>query len=373
MTGIDLARRQHDHTVSFHEALVSDTSLYGTQNYQCPDILNNDGTLSLSGDKNDWQDRTVPPASVNGDFFPGYCGAALQAAIDAAKDTTCSSEFCDCPYIPQLFGPPMKTCLGGVARICVDIPRACPKHTQDEEQELQDYRQVQLRTAEEERDREFEDSTFPVDVPEELILAGESTAQKILFQVDVASSLYVAYSILSLIFPAPLVLFRPPFSEFIRIYLFGAHKLTFILFVICVWWGVEYFQMVMISPEIKLYLRNLRDPCFLDGDYVLTRQNKVNAVCKDLVPMEGAWQRSMLTIQHVLIEASHFINTCSCAFPTRALGNFRTPEHITVADAAEIGFGTKIDGFRKCRRRSPSCARVPCFHYFICVSQENLC
>jgi hypothetical protein len=177
--------------------------------------------------------------------------------------------------------------------------------------------------------------------------AAETTAEKILFQVDVASYIYVAYSILSLVFPAPLVLFRPPFSEFIRIYLFGAHKMTFILFVVCVWWGVEYFQMVLLSPEIRLYLRNLRDPCFLDGDYVFTRQKIVNDACKDLVPMEGAWQRSIVTIQNVLVEASHFISTCGCSFPIKDLGNFRTPEHITVAEADAIGFGNRIDGLRK--------------------------
>lgn len=346
-TQVEVARLQYNHTVRFHQALVNDTTLYGSGNYICPDIVSDDGTTTLSGNKEDWLDHTVLPASVNGDFFPGYCGAALQAAIESARQTTCVDTICECPLIPQPFGSPIRSCLGGIARVCIDLPVACPKHTQDEETELQDYRREQLRLAEQQRQSEFSHMTFPVDLPTQLLRAAETTTQKILFQVDVASSCYVGYSILALVFPAPLVLFRPPLREFVRIYLFGVHKLTFILFVVCVWWGVEYFQMVFLSPNVRLYLRNLRDPCFLDGDYVFTRQQIVNDVCKDLVPMEAAWQRSIVTIQQVLVEATYFMNSCSCAFPLVDLGKFRTPEHITVAQADAIGFGTYISGLRK--------------------------
>jgi hypothetical protein len=184
---------------------------------------------------------------------------------------------------------------------------SCPKHSLDEEQELKDTnRQIQLRTAKEEREREFEGISFPIDLPEELLRAGAKRQRKISSCFKWTwLRIYVAYSNLSLVFPVSLVLVRPP-EEFIRIYLYGAHKrITFILFVVCVWWGVEYFQMVRLSPEIRLYLRNLRYPCFLDGDYVFTRQKIVNHICKDLVPMEGAWQRSIVTIQDVFVEASH--------------------------------------------------------------------
>lgn len=88
LTNYKQATLQHAHMMLFHEALVNDTTLYGTTGYECP---------GENGKKSAWTDLTKKPASTNGPFFPGYCAAAQQFAIDASKNLKCDNEKCACP------------------------------------------------------------------------------------------------------------------------------------------------------------------------------------------------------------------------------------------------------------------------------------
>jgi hypothetical protein len=328
ITNLRLAKRQHRLMVDFHAALVNDTSLYGTSSHQCPT------SGLLSGRKDEWTD--------SGPFFPGYCEKALEAAVQAAKDRQCVQEICDCPTLPdsaafRVTGLANRKYCG---EVCIDVPYPCPKHTADEEADLADYRLQQYQTAEKQRAEKHRE--FPTSLPDNLQSTATKTAEKILFQVDVASYVYIGYSCVALFFPTPLVLFRMPYWVAIKQFMFGVQKPFFIVSVVSIWWGLEYFQNLWYSPDIRLFLNNLRagDPCFVDGEYLIERQKVLNSVCRELIPLEPEWHESVFTISDVLEEVKHFANDCNCSFPNVFLAQL---PQLLMKSASYIGFNVTLD------------------------------
>jgi len=128
---------------------------------------------------------------------------------------------------------------------------ACPRHSDEEEGELQNYRVAQLERAEESRQAEM-NQTRPV-YEEDLPSTGTETAQVILRQIGIAGTVYAFYSALGLFFPAPLNVFRMPLSVTVKRHVFGVKKMAFILVAVVLWWGIDYFQRFFLSPEFRVY------------------------------------------------------------------------------------------------------------------------
>lgn len=185
ITNYQQATLQYEHMTRFYEALINDTSLYGEEGYTCPTEDSSPAAYNPSGRKEDWEDLTIEPASLYGNFFPGFCTSAQQSAIDQAASTTCEDEQCACPVIPSTsatrwFGVDgKKLCF---LRLCMSMPTVCPAQTDDAEVNLQNYREQQLALA--------ADVDSVDDVDDEVYDTIEDTLSDtlttILYQVDVA-------------------------------------------------------------------------------------------------------------------------------------------------------------------------------------------
>ena len=354
LTNIEVAREQYQLVTNFHEALVNDTALYGIHPYQCP--TNGD----LSGSKSDW----LGPAP----FFPGWCEEALEAAIDSAKSRECIEEVCDCPTLPDspLFDV---TGLAGqkfCGEVCIEVPYPCPKHAAEEEQALEDYRFEQYKFAEERRVNIS--NAFPTSsIPENIVSPAIDTAEKIMKQVDVASYLYIGYQCMALYFPSPLILFRMPWWSGMKRLLFGVQKPYFICFVVAVWWGIEYFRALWYSPDIRLVVYNMRsgDPCFMDADYLLSRQMLLNDMCSELMPMAPQFQSSLFTISDVLREVEYFATSCGCGLPAQHVSQLSEifDQNISLA----LGFNNT---FEICDDESYNCKYFHC-HLLTVMESAN--
>lgn len=196
VTNFTLAKRQKEHTQEFQDALLKDTALYGTPKFPCKDAVGRDGEV-VSGMKNDWKNPTVPPASTYGPFFPGYCGAALEAALNSARELACTKKMCSCPT-KLVLGKQVPLCFLG--RACVDVAVACPPHTAEgdddeevEEEELQNYRMAQLEKADKLQQQGW-NNTYVGFVSEQITESASEAVEKLLYQVDFASSAYVFYT-----------------------------------------------------------------------------------------------------------------------------------------------------------------------------------
>lgn len=156
-TNLPLAREQFGYYKEFADLLKKDTSLSGVGSHECKTVNENkpdaNGNIQVvSGRKGDWEDDpSAFPMSMYGTFFPGYCGAAQQVALENAKNTKCQKKHCECYNIV----------LGlGVKEVCVTVPYPCAQHTADETAELDDYRKAQLERLEESTKVEFD--TFEI-------------------------------------------------------------------------------------------------------------------------------------------------------------------------------------------------------------------
>ena len=328
LTNLSVAQEQHRLVVDFSAALVNDTALYGVSPYNCP------RRGKVSGHKKDWE--------LPSPFFPGYCEKALEAAIEAAQHRECTQQVCDCPVMPDsvIFK------VAGLANekycgeVCIDVPVPCPQHVAEGAmvETLKDYRYQQYEAAERRRLQQQHKFQFPTSAVDIVKSQATETVDKILHQVNIASYGYVAYSCLATFFPTPIHLFRAPYWVSIKQLFFGIQKPYFILSVVAAWWGVEYFRELWNSPDIQLYLNNLRvgDPCFVNTDYLLERQKILNEFCESLVPLESQWNSSALTALDVLQEVEHFVDDCDCPFPNQYVSEWR--ESVSALNATMYGF-----------------------------------
>ena len=172
--------------------------------------------------------------------------------------------------------------------MCLNVGDSCPEYTGDLEMELKDYNsESEELYGAEVQNQANTNKTFP-SISDAVSTAAATTIGKVLYQVNVASTAYAFYSLFGLFFPAPLLMFRLPFEFYIKRYLFGIHKPTFILFVVALWWGIEYFKPFWMNPEIQLYLRMLRigDPCLFDSDFIKAKVSVIKDICEELMTMK---------------------------------------------------------------------------------------
>jgi hypothetical protein len=336
VANLEMSRKQFNWTQGFYEALDTDTSLYGTDGFECA------SGYGLSGSKENWNDE-------NETFFPGYCEARIQAEIKNRKQATCTHRQCECAKILGI-----KVCW--LAKICLDVGDPCPEYTGDLEMELNDYNSEseELYSAEEQNQSKTNE-TFP-SISESVSTAAADTIGKVMYQVNVASTAYAFYSLCGLFFPSPLLMFRLPLEFYIKRYLFGIHKPIFIFFMVALWWGIEYFKPFWMNPEIQLYLRMLRigDPCMFDSDFIKAKVSVIKDICDELMTAKDQFVTNTLAINRLSAGVGFFFNSCNCTFPNQNLVRFQTPEYIFLAQAREMGFVREMDGLCE----PPTCNRI---------------
>ena len=304
ITHLDYARNTSNHLAAFYDALVADTALYGVEDvvqnndFTCPDSRDAGNVLLLSGDKADWAVPTDEPALSHGAFFPGFCAGALEASIQSARERKCVEAVCVCK---KIFG----ICFGGATEHCFDRPIPCKVHAKDvsddDKAALNSYRKEQLLRAVEE---DLSNFTETPGVPVVANAAAAEVAETILFQVDVASLLYVGYALVGLFIPVPLVLYKSPLMSRVKRAAFGADKGTFLI-VLAIWWGYGYFREILFSPELAIYFRNLQlDPCYVDPDFLLTRKRRLADVCSELSAMSNEFPLNSFAVDDILTEVS---------------------------------------------------------------------
>ncbi|GFH53869.1 hypothetical protein CTEN210_10345 [Chaetoceros tenuissimus] len=307
---IKAARDQAKFYSDLATALKNDTSLYGTSDYRCPNITDNDGKGdNLSGDKSVWEsDPFSYPQSKYGEFFPGYCGASRVKALENARSAMCKK----------------KHCIGGVTgffrgvfgqKRCWKTPVACPKHTADQESDTENYRYAQYKRAQELQDAVEKFAENAEKKFEEVSSNAGATLAKILFRIDVASSVYVLYKGISLFLPVPLEMFRPEFGTLIKMHLSGASSAKFCIYALFVWWGVEYFSQ--FHSVLKKYINPdyLKAPCFADKDFLQQRSELLYDRCDEIVNLSNAIALDNVTIYHIATEVLAFQKHCNCKFP----------------------------------------------------------
>jgi len=222
----------------------------------------------------------------------------------------------------------------------IEFPVPCPPHTWDSEQEdVKNYRTAQRIRSEQQTEAMGSDAS-----DEDLQALQNSSAQilgVLLNQIDVAGTVYSLYMIVALFFPAPMLMYRPSIKIQAKKLLFGSERYAFICTFVLVWWVLKYINILLHTPELKIYFANLfTDPCFVDGEFLQKRYEIVRDTCSKLVEYEQDWGLAMVQIDEIKPEVDAFFDyeDCNCYFPgVHVLSSFRKSKQ-SARTWSQIGF-----------------------------------
>lgn len=344
-TNFHMARRQYDHTSIVLDALNNDTELYGEVEYACPMEPRTKGDYFLDaiqrGDSDYGDDTPQVP------FFPGHCESALELKMKTAREQKCQRQVCvdmeiefetadiDLDGIGDAWswfrrgeeGVVTTETVEKTVRGCKEVNVPCPKNDEIEELDgtLRDY--LIEQTIRQEQATLHQQKPIAARAEEatsegisNLMKKGSDIIEKLLNQIDIASSSYVVYLWLSLFFPSPLYVFRSRFRVTAKRYIFGAKKAVFILLVLAIWWGVQYIRSFSVVLEVELYFQNLlKNPCYADVDFLADAARTLDNTCKEIAIMDYSWTDKTTAITSTLEEVKAFEDTCKCDYPCQYL------------------------------------------------------
>lgn len=329
VTNYNVGKKQFDATNSFSQALVKDTTLFGTNGFECP---------GGNGTKAEYTNMGL--VLTNGPFFPGYCEEALELAINVSRDIACveNEKFCSEESASSMSGGAIASTSSFTATMCsmVETPVSCLPHSLDADIGLSQNYRIQ----------QFKKSTEDLDSSEEGDLTTNSGDRSpipnpindLLAQANAVGDIFTIYKCISMFFPSPMKLFVTPLYVQAQSIIFGN---TFLIGVFGIWSVVQYVNSIIRSPEFQQHFQNLiNDPCFLDDSFVNARYDIVDNICEPLTEMENNWTNEKIRIDSILSEVVSFQDNCSCVSPYLNLAEIETlsttPSNKQEAD--EIGF-----------------------------------
>jgi hypothetical protein len=355
---LSAARQQLNLTRQFGDALQADVSLWGDPGHQCNDLVSHRPVS---------REQFHGSHPNDGPYFPGWCKEASETALRAARTRTCEATGPEiCVFAPLGFC--VKTYTPTVTVKCPNHAAASNIETQQE-----DYRVEQLRFANaraEALDLQQQAMSLALEQGGAKDTA-KSIVTRLLYQLDVASNVYIAYTVLGLFFPTPVVLHKTgiftrikvspidphnrwnktnrsiqPLARWLALEsfatdrvlcgchclawcvpglqrtLFGVHKTNFMLLFVAGWWCYDYYYMLLDTPAIQIYLSNLSlNPCYLDGEHMRQRQEMLATSCAELRTMLANFTVASITIEDTLNEVDHFAHNCRCDYPNVALAD----------------------------------------------------
>lgn len=203
-----------------------------------------------------------------------------EKASDSLEDEVCvgptTKSVCDgVGGIRKIFASLAQTCKS------VTVPKKCAKTVDSERTEA-------LLELEREESAQLYNDTVTETQPIVQTANNKATEilNRILVQVDIASDIYIAYSIVALIIGMPLIVYKREKGSRILGATFGMTKLTFIIVVVVFLSMYESFFLIMKETDFARIYRNFRnDPCYVDADFSRRRVNLIIHTCDNVTQL----------------------------------------------------------------------------------------
>lgn len=178
----------------------------------------------------------------------------------------------------------------------------------------------------------------------------------LMFQVDVASTVYIAYAAVCMFFNAPLKLFNTPLSVRLRRTAFRVPKVPFIVVVVFLWWAYSYLLVTISSPEVALYLHNVQtDACFIQPAFYAERNAAIVKSCRTLVNLQTNFTHNLGAITDIANGLSFCNTQCgTAAAASTAFCNGVPRVNFNVLYSSAVAYNTswhrvsRVPGFGRC-------------------------
>lgn len=113
--------------------------------------------------------------------------------------------------------------------------------------------------------------------------AGERLINRLLIQIDIASNLYICYTVVAVLVGTPVIIYKRERSARVLGAALGLRKANFVLFVIILLTIYDSGVKVLRETNFPQLFRNFQnDPCYLDPSFSQTRLELIRATCGNI-------------------------------------------------------------------------------------------
>lgn len=231
--------------------------------------------------------------------WPSEC--TPEKASESLEDEVCVGPFhrnvCDgASAVKKFFGGIAGTCKG------VTIPKTCKKVVdKDRTQALLDL----------EREQNAQSLNETASESQPIIQTANDRAtqliNRLLLQVDIASDIYIAYSIVALIIGMPLIVYKREKGSRIVGATFGMRKLTFIIIVVIFLSMYDSLLLIVRETDFSRLFRNFRnDPCYVDAEFSRERVNLIIYACNNVTQIGYDSSKTLQDMDEVYFTTRRF-------------------------------------------------------------------
>lgn len=179
--------------------------------------------------------------------------------------------------------------LGGACKT-VSIPKQCQNVVDNSPS------RALLELERERREVQIEDITRGTQI---IVDTAKNKASEIvnrlILQVDIASNIYILYSVIALVIGMPLIIFKREKGSRILGATFGMRKITFVMMVVLFLTVYDSLLVILKETDFEILFRNFRnDPCYLDPEFSRGRVRMIVDACNNVTEIG---LNSSLTLQ----------------------------------------------------------------------------
>jgi len=208
--------------------------------------------------------------------YPGECTFENAKNAHTTKRTVCVGgqrvEKC-----VKLFGFIKLKCVGHkTPRKCETISATDPKAVK-RIAELNAARRLQQQGLEADMNSTKEKGA---EIKQTANKAGERLINRLVIQVDIASNLYIVYTIFAVLVGTPLVIFKRAKRSYFAGCVFGMNKANFVVMVVIGLTLYDSGRKVIVDTDFMRLFRNFQnDPCYLDPKFSKSRLEFIRDTC----------------------------------------------------------------------------------------------
>jgi hypothetical protein len=112
---------------------------------------------------------------------------------------------------------------------------------------------------------------------------------RVLAQVDIASNLYIGYTIMGLIFTQPLVIFKRSKRARLSGLTLGLNKVTFTVLVIVLMTLYDAVSSILRMTDVQALMSNFhQDPCWVDPEFGRSRADFIVRTCDNVASLHAS-------------------------------------------------------------------------------------
>eukprot|EP00494_Astrolonche_serrata_P026527 UN26789 len=202
---------------------------------------------------------------------------------------------------------------------CFDIEVPCPAPEAGEQSEsFQEYQKYQIESANRNNDIEVAD-TDTTDYDVEDGSDSQETIERLVWEIDIASNIYLAYTIFMIWVTAPFIVYQSSIGTKFKKGFLVLNQVEFILLALLVWYTYEYVYLRFAHVDIQGYWADMQtDACYADPGFLSDKYAIITDTCTQIQVAEKNFTQSSYHVEDTDMSVTSYE---ACYATTAGFGN----------------------------------------------------